>query len=53
MSAMYSTLDVSRPDRSREASFEQPENMYSAVEMAIAPSIFAEVIELRQLYQGV
>ena len=45
MQDMPVALDVSRPDRSRDVSNEQPENMSRAVETTIAPSIFAEIIK--------
>ena len=52
MPDMSSTFEASRPDRSRDLSDEQVQNMPVAVEMAIAPSIFAEIIELLLPYQG-
>ena len=47
MEDMPVALDVSSPDRSRDSSDRQSRNMLRAVETAIRPSIFAEVIELR------
>ena len=52
MQDMSVTLDVSRPDKSMVSSELQKKNMYSAVETAIWPSIFAEVIELLLSRQG-
>ena len=52
MRDMSVTFEASRPDRSRDLSDEQFRNMPVAVEMAIAPSIFAEIIELLLPCQG-
>ena len=50
---MSVAFEVSRPDRSRDLSNEQPENMPVAVGgTATAPSIFAEIIQLLLPSQG-
>ena len=52
MEDMSVTLEASRPDKSRDLSDEQSRNMPVAVGMAIAPSIFAEIIKLLLSCQG-
>ena len=52
MEDMLVAPEASRPDRSRDLSDEQSRNMPVAVGMAIAPSIFAEIIKLPLSCQG-
>ena len=44
---IFVTSEVSRPDKSREASFGQSLNIRAVVWVAILPATFAEVIEFR------
>ena len=52
MPDMSVAFEASRPDRSRDSSDQHSPNMPVAVEVVIAPSIFAEIIELLLPCQG-